>query len=75
MPWSTFARRIRAAKPRANKYEIRCRHLTTAGYTHVADAHLVEAAEKVGCLIAGAMTRVRMSHKASPPRMTQRREA
>ena len=29
---------------------------TTAGYTHLADAHLVEAAEKVGALVATAMT-------------------
>ena len=27
----------------------------TAGYAHLTDAHLVEAAEKVGSLIAGAM--------------------
>ncbi len=31
------------------------RHRTTAGYAHLADAHLVEAAEKVGGLIAEAM--------------------
>ena len=31
------------------------RHRTTAGYAHLADAHLVEAAEKVGRLIAEAM--------------------
>ena len=31
------------------------RHRTTAGYAHLADGHLVEAAEKVGRLIAGAM--------------------
>ena len=31
------------------------RHSTTAGYTHLADAHLVEAAEKVGSIIAKAM--------------------
>ena len=31
------------------------RHRTTAGYAHVADGHLVEAAEKVGGLIARAM--------------------
>ena len=31
------------------------RHRTTAGYAHLADAHLVEAAEKVGHLIAEAM--------------------
>ena len=28
-----------------------CRHRTTAGYAHVADGHLVEAAEKVGTII------------------------
>ena len=32
------------------------RHRTTAGYAHVADDHLVEAAEKVGNAIAAAMT-------------------
>ena len=31
------------------------RHRTTAGYAHLADAHLVEAAETVGALIAAAM--------------------
>ena len=31
------------------------RHRTTAGYAHLADGRLVEAAEKVGRLIAGAM--------------------
>ena len=31
------------------------RHRTTAGYAYVADEHLVEAAEKVGILIAQAM--------------------
>ncbi len=31
------------------------RHRTTASYAHLADAHLVEAAEKVGCAIFGAM--------------------
>ena len=31
------------------------RHRTTAGYAHLADAHIVEAAEKVGNLIADAM--------------------
>ncbi len=31
------------------------RHETTAGYAHLADDHLVEAAEKVGTLIAEAM--------------------
>ena len=32
------------------------RHETTAGYAHLADAHLVEAAERVGAVIARAMT-------------------
>ena len=31
------------------------RHRTTAGYTHLADAHLVEVAEKVGNVIVAAM--------------------
>ena len=31
------------------------RHSTTAGYAHLADDHLVEAAEKVGSIIAEAM--------------------
>ena len=31
------------------------RHRTTAGYAHLDDAHLVEAAEKVGSTIADAM--------------------
>ena len=31
------------------------RHETTAGYAHLADAHLVETAEKVGSIIAQAM--------------------
>ena len=31
------------------------RHRTTAGYAHLADGHLVEAAEKVGSIIAEAM--------------------
>ena len=33
------------------------RHETTAGYAHLADAHLVEAAETVGSVIANAMRR------------------
>ena len=32
------------------------RHCTTAGYARLADAHLVEAAEKVGAFIAATMT-------------------
>ena len=31
------------------------RHRTTAGYAHVADAHLVETADKIGSIIADAM--------------------
>ena len=31
------------------------RHRATAGYAHLADAHLVEATEKVEAIIAGAM--------------------
>ena len=31
------------------------RHRTTAGYAHVSDEHLVEAAENVGSVIAEAM--------------------
>ena len=31
------------------------RHRTTAGYAHLADSHLVEAAERVGSIIAEAM--------------------
>jgi hypothetical protein len=31
------------------------RHWTKEGYAHLADAHLVEAAEKVGSTIASAM--------------------
>jgi len=31
------------------------RHRTTTGYAHLADAHLVEAAEKIGSIIAEAM--------------------
>ena len=31
------------------------RHQTTAGYAHLADGHLVKAAEKVGAIIAEAM--------------------
>ena len=31
------------------------RHRTTAGYAHLADGHLVEAAERVGRIIAEAM--------------------
>ena len=32
------------------------RHRTTAGYAHLDDAHLIEAAEQVGAIIAQAMT-------------------
>ena len=34
------------------------RHRTTAGYAHLANGHLVEAAEKVGTIIANAMADV-----------------
>ena len=33
------------------------RHRTTAGYAHLADGHLVEAAEKVGKIILEYMKR------------------
>ena len=36
------------------------RHSTTAGYAHLADRHLVEVAEKVGSIIAEAMTENRL---------------
>ena len=32
------------------------RHETTASYAHLADGHLVEAVEKIGGIIAEAMT-------------------
>ena len=35
------------------------RHQTTAGYAHLADSHLVAAAEKIGNAIVAAMTRCR----------------
>ncbi len=38
------------------------RHRTTAGYAHLADTHLVEAAERVGAVIAAAMA----ANKKSP---------
>ena len=31
------------------------RHLTTAGYAHLADRHIVEASERAGTLIAHTM--------------------
>ena len=34
------------------------RHRTTAGYAHLADSHLVEAAERVGSIIAAAMEKM-----------------
>ena len=34
------------------------RHRTTAGYAHLADSHLVEAAERVGSIIVAAMEKV-----------------
>lgn len=33
------------------------RHRTTAGYAHLSDAHLVEAAERIGCIIGQTMKR------------------
>ncbi len=42
------------------------RHRTTAGYAHVADEHLVEAAEKVGGLIAAAMRGTGSAQRHSP---------
>ena len=32
------------------------RHETTAGYAHLADGHLLQAAEKIGKIIKNAMT-------------------
>ncbi len=43
------------------------RHTTTAGYAHLADAHLVETAEKVGSIIAKAMD-IRTAPPPSRPR-------
>ena len=40
------------------------RHSTTAGYAHLADTHLVEAAEKVGNIIAQARN---LGARPSPP--------
>ena len=34
------------------------RHQTTAGYAHLADGHLVEAAERVGSIIVAAMEKI-----------------
>ena len=47
------------------------RHETTAGYAHLADAHLVETAENVGCLIADAMN----YHIVPPPSRLHARRA
>ena len=47
------------------------RHRTTAGYAHLADEHLVEAAEKVGSLIAKAM---KLECAPPPPRAGARLE-
>ena len=46
------------------------RGCTTAGYAHLADGHLVEAAEKVGAIIARAMegTAALPDPAPSPPR-------
>ena len=41
------------------------RHRTTAGYAHLTDEHLVEAAEKVGGIIAVAMTASVLSSTSS----------
>ena len=35
------------------------RHRTTAGYAHLADGHLVKAAEEVGTIVAQAMGMLR----------------
>ena len=43
------------------------RHRTTAGYVHLADAHLVEAAEKVGAVIEIAMRGNLQTTRLSPP--------
>ncbi len=42
------------------------RHRTTAGYAHLTDEHLVEAAEKVGGIITEAMQDGKMHRKAQP---------
>ena len=47
------------------------RHRTTAGYAHLADAHLVETVEKVGSAIAEAMK----LHVAPPPSRPRERRA
>ena len=39
------------------------KHRTMAGYAHLADGHLVEAVEKIGCLIANAMAGARRASK------------
>ena len=47
------------------------RHRTTAGYAHLADAHLAEAAERAGATIAKAMRNAERRHLrggASPVR-------
>ena len=50
------------------------RHRTTAAYAHVADAHLVAAAEKVGAAIAEAMARAAScSRTPRPPEGGKRR--
>ena len=40
------------------------RHRTTAGYAHLSDAHLIEAAEKVGAVIADAIRTCALSRLA-----------
>lgn len=42
------------------------RHRTTAGYAHLANAHLVEAAERVGGFINEAMNSERSILQLSP---------
>ncbi len=58
------------------------RHRTAAGYTHLADAHLVEATEKAGAIIATATASQRprpithrQSHRSAPGRGARRKRA
>ena len=37
------------------------RHRTTAGYTQIADAHLIDATERIGCIILRTTTSARRS--------------
>ncbi len=41
--------------PQVGKLDRHRRHRTTGGYAHLTDGHLVETAERVGCLIVEAM--------------------